>query len=542
MRTALIAAACLGCLAACEVPGPIDTPVGVDAKSDTLAGDVTQVDSGPTGPAGCTEAEIAACNDEDPCTVDNCAPAGLCSHKPALGTACNDNNPCTVADLCIEKGCKGTTKNCDDGSPCTTDVCQTSGECTHKPNQHYDCVPLIAVAHPPRGYRWSDPNGLLTVSGKVISQKARAAALTLQGKAVVFAADGTFSTQLQLTPGSTWLEFVATDDKGGTRKRVQGVHWSADWTKGSLPHGAIALGGQLPAAWQATNVDAWAGQCSAALAKAAFAVPAAYGGADAAVQWQFASSPAAMGVPGSAAVVGLAGQPVALAVAPALAATLAVDPGIPDLCVPHNLAADFANGAQAMQLVLTDRAWNAALRAAWLAGAGSGDITPATEGLDVKGMQLTALAWPMTPWLLRSCGATGGPVLELNDLRVHLRVTVPGDLEALLIEGNLHVAIRAQADWQSKGNHLELHIGPTLALAADLELLGKAFLETDIQEAVVADALKTAVPKLLDQWRKAALAQLPLPVTAQPGTAPVNWSWAAPQAVPGAVRLTALPQ
>ncbi len=533
-------------LAACgpppPPPPPVDTPEA-GASQDVVADGVTPHDvAGETGPTLCTTAQVTACDDNDPCTQDTCTPGGACVHAPALGAPCDDFDPCTLADVCADKGCKGKKNECDDGSPCTDNKCQVDGKCTNPPNQHYDCVPLIEVSHPPRGYRWNDPKGLLTISGKLISQKAKAVGLTLQGKSVPLGADGAFATQLQLTPGATRLDFVATDDTGGTRKRFQGVHWSAEWTKGQLPHGAIGLGAQLPLAWLPANADAWAAQWQAVLAKNAFAAPSSWSGPPVAVAWPLSSGPIAMGLPGCTGVLGLAGLPVPLALAPPLAATEVTDPGTPDLCAPHNLAADFVNDPKAMQLVLTDRAWNAALRAAWLGGAWSGNISPSVQRIPVANMEVTASAWPMTPWLLRSCTGQAGPMLDLTDLRVFLRVTPPGDPDSVLVQGNLHVSVRVQATWQWAGHVLELRLGSTLAKHADLELLGPAFVETDIQEGVIPAALTTAIPALLAQWAKFPLTELPLPTALQPGAAPLAWSWSQPLPGSGATRVTATPK
>ncbi|MBT9557116.1 MAG: hypothetical protein IV100_13850 [Myxococcales bacterium] len=45
------------------------------------------------------------CDDGDPCTTDTCSPAG-CSHGPAPnGTRCDDGSPCTTADTCLAGEC-----------------------------------------------------------------------------------------------------------------------------------------------------------------------------------------------------------------------------------------------------------------------------------------------------------------------------------------------------------------------------------------------------------------------------------------------------
>jgi hypothetical protein len=76
------------------------------------------------------------CNDDNPCSIDGCAPAtGDCNHTPAqAGYACDDANPCTVSDVCGGAGCGGVAKPCNDGNPCTQDLCSAgSGACLAKP-------------------------------------------------------------------------------------------------------------------------------------------------------------------------------------------------------------------------------------------------------------------------------------------------------------------------------------------------------------------------------------------------------------------------
>lgn len=56
------------------------------------------------------------------------------------------------------------------------------------------------------------PNGIVSVRGKA----ARAAALTLDGAAVLHEEDGSFSTTLTFPRGNSLLTFVATDRFGRT--------------------------------------------------------------------------------------------------------------------------------------------------------------------------------------------------------------------------------------------------------------------------------------------------------------------------------------
>ena len=79
------------------------------------------------------------CEDGDPCTDDICDPIEGCSHVKKQGP-CEDGNPCTENDFCDEAGiCEGVPKSCDDGNPCTDNLCnQVTGEC-YWPNNSSPC-------------------------------------------------------------------------------------------------------------------------------------------------------------------------------------------------------------------------------------------------------------------------------------------------------------------------------------------------------------------------------------------------------------------
>jgi len=70
------------------------------------------------------------CDDGDPCTTDVCDPLEGCSH-PYNSKPCDDGDECTESDHCFQGSCLGTDKNCDDGNPCTDDLCSpvTEGGC-----------------------------------------------------------------------------------------------------------------------------------------------------------------------------------------------------------------------------------------------------------------------------------------------------------------------------------------------------------------------------------------------------------------------------
>ena len=77
---------------------------------------------------------LVNCDDGNVCTDDSCEPLSGCQYAPNTAT-CDDDNLCTEGDHCAGGVCVGTqTVDCDDGDPCTTDVCTLDGGCQHLDN------------------------------------------------------------------------------------------------------------------------------------------------------------------------------------------------------------------------------------------------------------------------------------------------------------------------------------------------------------------------------------------------------------------------
>lgn len=77
------------------------------------------------------------CDDGDPCTADVCSLAG-CEHSVTPGASCSDGNVCNGAEICDAQGvCQpGQPLALDDGNSCTTDVCDPANGVSHIPVQH----------------------------------------------------------------------------------------------------------------------------------------------------------------------------------------------------------------------------------------------------------------------------------------------------------------------------------------------------------------------------------------------------------------------
>ena len=83
----------------------------------------------------CKPGATISCNDQNPCTNDNCLPQVGCTHTNN-NEPCDDQDPCSTSDSCSGGGCLGVGfQDCDDGNPCTTDFCNPMLGCDHNNNK-----------------------------------------------------------------------------------------------------------------------------------------------------------------------------------------------------------------------------------------------------------------------------------------------------------------------------------------------------------------------------------------------------------------------
>jgi len=120
---------------------------GGDCCGDHVVGATEECDNGPEPADACCDATChlrasgSSCTaDANPCTDDVCNATGTCTH-PALGagTSCfDDQNACTTdacdgAGTCAHTPVVSGTPCADDGLFCTTDACDAGGSCAHTP-------------------------------------------------------------------------------------------------------------------------------------------------------------------------------------------------------------------------------------------------------------------------------------------------------------------------------------------------------------------------------------------------------------------------
>ncbi|MHC4610147.1 MAG: hypothetical protein ACYS7M_07345, partial [Planctomycetota bacterium] len=141
----------------------VDYWIVVDGSTAVRACGDYRIDIAPCGTLCQTPAD---CEDNNPCTVDDCDTNGLCQNTPVPtgtpcgdpgdtdcdhpdscdggicqpnlepnGTPCNDGLFCNEGEACTGGVCGGgAARDCDDQEPCTDDTCDESGDtCTNTP-------------------------------------------------------------------------------------------------------------------------------------------------------------------------------------------------------------------------------------------------------------------------------------------------------------------------------------------------------------------------------------------------------------------------
>lgn len=129
-----------------DLPEPdgtvVGTEAGVEVESEVEPEVETEDGEGPEAASGDPDIEVTPlgcapgaadprCDDGDPCTDDLCGERGECVHVPNLAP-CDDGDACTELDRCTGGVCTGQARSCDDGLDCTADRCD-EGACVHEP-------------------------------------------------------------------------------------------------------------------------------------------------------------------------------------------------------------------------------------------------------------------------------------------------------------------------------------------------------------------------------------------------------------------------
>ncbi len=141
-------------------------------------------------------------------------------------------------------GCE-VAEDCDDGDPCTVDVCGDGGVCGTMEGDTVECRPIIDIEYPPRGatIQAASSDELVEVRGTVTSLKGDITDLQLNGETVDVADDGSFTVDVTPTVGGNTLIFETADSAEQTRRRVQSFLWGTRYVKPTEPVEGMAPAG-----------------------------------------------------------------------------------------------------------------------------------------------------------------------------------------------------------------------------------------------------------------------------------------------------------
>ena len=136
-------------------------------------------------------------------------------------------------------------EDCDDGDPCTIDVCGEGGTCGTMEGDTVECRPVIDVEYPPRAatIQAASADESVTVVGTVASLKGDITGLRVNGDSVDVAADGSFSHDITPSVGGNTLILETEDSAGQQRRRVQSFLWGTQYVKPTEPVEGMAPGG-----------------------------------------------------------------------------------------------------------------------------------------------------------------------------------------------------------------------------------------------------------------------------------------------------------
>lgn len=120
-------------------------------------------------------------------------------------------------------------EDCDDGDPCTADVCDAGACTTDGPVLSNECRPAIDVEFPPRAATLQSASPVVTVTGRASSEAGAIDWLRINGDEVPVDADGRFSHEVTARTGGNTLVLETIDSAGVERRRVQSFLWSTGY-------------------------------------------------------------------------------------------------------------------------------------------------------------------------------------------------------------------------------------------------------------------------------------------------------------------------
>jgi hypothetical protein len=135
---------CTGVPVTCPAPDQCHQPgvCGADGTCSSLplpdgttCDDADPCTSGDACQSGVCRGAPFTCGPPDQCHQSGtCNGDGTCSYLPVSnGTACDDGDPCTLNDACQAGSCAGVPVVCTPPDPCQTGTCSSDGTCAYQP-------------------------------------------------------------------------------------------------------------------------------------------------------------------------------------------------------------------------------------------------------------------------------------------------------------------------------------------------------------------------------------------------------------------------
>jgi len=175
--------------------------------------------------AGCVA--NSQCDDGNPCTSDVCDATSRCVHQNVSGP-CSDGNACTTNDTCSGGVCAGgAALDCNDGTACTVDSCSPASGCVHTANNTLcddgqscttdTCDPVSGCTHA------TLPNGAACDDSNACTANDQCTAGVCAGQPPAVASHLVISQFSLQGAGGESDEFVEIYNPTGTAKSLNGL-------------------------------------------------------------------------------------------------------------------------------------------------------------------------------------------------------------------------------------------------------------------------------------------------------------------------------
>lgn len=136
---------------ACNV-GACDLVTGLCKSKGAPDGTACSVDActeKATCQSGSCTGTAVKCEDKGSCVLAKCDLDLGCLYQSLDGVICDDKNPCTKSEFCVKGACVGKPIDCNDNDVCTSDNCDSNGNCQHggwsKDTKTVVCTPSIVL-------------------------------------------------------------------------------------------------------------------------------------------------------------------------------------------------------------------------------------------------------------------------------------------------------------------------------------------------------------------------------------------------------------